>query len=131
MTMHGRFLRIAVWVLVTLSLALTSCGGRDRASPTSPLLVAGDNHSVAMKKDGTLWAWGYNNFGQLGNGTNTDSRTPIQVGGDTEWLSAAAGTWHTVAIKADGSFWAWRLNQDGQFGNGTHKNSHTPIQIGR
>ena len=65
---------------MTLSLTLTSCGGREEAGPTSPLLVAGGNHTVALKKDGTLWAWGANQDGQLGNGTNTDSNTPVQIG---------------------------------------------------
>jgi len=78
--MQGRFQKLAIWILMTLSLALTSCGGREGASPTLPLLVAGGNHTVAIKKDGTLWAWGWNDIGQLGNGTNKNSNTPVQIG---------------------------------------------------
>ena len=78
--MQDRFLKFVIWVLATLSLALTSCGGREEASPTSSLLVAGGNHTVAIKKDGTLWAWGLNQDGQLGNGTNKDSDTLVQIG---------------------------------------------------
>ena len=78
--MQDKFLGLAVWVLATLSLAPTSCGGGEGASPTSPLLVAGDNHTVAIKEDGTLWAWVWNLYGQLGNGTNIDSNVPVQVG---------------------------------------------------
>jgi len=78
--MQGRFQKLALWILMTLSLALTSCGGREGASPTLPLLVAGGNHTVAIKKDGTLWAWGLNQDGQLGDGTNKNSNTPVQIG---------------------------------------------------
>jgi len=78
--MQDRFQKLAIWILMTLSLALTSCGGREGASPTSPLLVAGGNHTVTIKKDGTLWAWGLNQDGQLGNGTNKNSHTPVQIG---------------------------------------------------
>lgn len=82
------------------------------------------------EKDGTLWAWGWNFFGQLGNGTNIDSNTPVQVGTDTKWQSVSAGHGYTVAIQKDGTLWAWGLNQDGQLGNGTNKNNHTPVQTG-
>jgi alpha-tubulin suppressor-like RCC1 family protein len=79
MRIRDRILKLVLWVLVTLSLGLTSCGGREEACPTSPLLVAEDAHTIAIKKDRTLWAWGLNQDGQLGNGTNTDSFTPIQI----------------------------------------------------
>jgi hypothetical protein len=78
--MQDGFLKLAVSGLVTLSLAPISLGGRGGASPASPLLVAGGNHTAAIKKDGTLWAWGCNDFGELGNGTNENSNTPVQIG---------------------------------------------------
>jgi alpha-tubulin suppressor-like RCC1 family protein len=85
MRIQDRILKLVLWVLVTLSLGLTSCGGREEACPTSPLLVAGDAHPIAIKNDGTLWIWGSNGFGQFGNGTNTKNYAPIQIGQDTEW----------------------------------------------
>ena len=127
--MHGRFSGFAISVLVIFPLALTSCGGREGAAPALPLLAAGDNHTAAIKKDGTLWAWGWNFKGQLGNGTNIDSNTPVQVGTDTNWQSVSAGREHAVAIKKDGTLWAWGRNDFGQLGNGTYKNSNMPVQI--
>jgi hypothetical protein len=79
--MQVRFKKLAILIFVALSLSLISCGGREgTTSSTSPLLAAGGDHTVALKKDGTLWAWGSNQDGQLGNGTNTDSHTPVQIG---------------------------------------------------
>jgi alpha-tubulin suppressor-like RCC1 family protein len=80
MMMQDKLLTPAIWAVVALSLALTSCGSREGAGPAPPFLVAGDAHTVAIKKDGTLWAWGLNQDGQLGNGTNKNSHAPIPVG---------------------------------------------------
>jgi hypothetical protein len=62
--MQDGFSKLAVSGLVTLSLAPTTLGGREGASPSSPVLIAGDTHAAAIKKDGTLWAWGLNENGQ-------------------------------------------------------------------
>jgi len=71
--------RCAAWILVTFSLVLTSCGGGEGARLALPQLVAGDAHTVAIKANGTLWAWGWNDIGQLGNATHTDSQKPVQI----------------------------------------------------
>jgi len=52
-------------------------------------------HTIALKSDGTLWAWGYNAAGQLGDGTNTNKNTPTQIGTDNKWVSISAGYYHT------------------------------------
>jgi alpha-tubulin suppressor-like RCC1 family protein len=71
--------RCVAWILVTFSLVLTSCGGGEGARPALPQLVAGDAHTVAIEKNGTLWTWGVNQDGQLGNATHTDSHKPVQI----------------------------------------------------
>ena len=97
---------------------------------TPPLNVSANRyHSVALKGDGTLWAWGLNNRGQLGDGTTDDSSFPKRVTVGTTWVSVAAGGYHTVAIRDDGTIWAWGLNNKGQLGNGTTIESHNPAQV--
>jgi len=120
---------LAAWILVALSLGLTSCGGGGGARTVLPQLVAGDSHTVAIKANGTLWAWGWSHHGELGNATASDSDTPVQVGTDGDWQSVSAGYWHTAAIKNNGTLWTWGSNQNGQLGNATHTNSHKPVQI--
>ena len=90
----------------------------------------GGDHTVALKNDGTLWAWGYNNEGQLGDGTFVDRRSPVQIGTDTDWTQISAGAYHTVALKNDGTLWAWGYNNEGQLGDGTFVDRRSPVQIG-
>ncbi len=84
------------------------------------------NHSLAVKRDNTLWAWGNNLEGQLGDGTNTDSNTPIQILTD---VISVDGYDHTLALKKDGTLWAWGNNTYGQLGDENDTNLNTPTQI--
>jgi len=101
------------------------------------LLVAGAGNFPAVAQQqsaGTVWAWGYNYYGQLGNGTtNTslpyDVTTPGQVGNLTGVVAVAGGAYHTLALKSDGTVWAWGFNGDGELGNGTTTNTTTPVQV--
>ena len=86
--------------------------------------------TLAIKTDGSLWAWGNNTHGQLGDGTTTESLSPTQIGSATGYLAVAAGYYHSVALKSDGSLWAWGRNDHGQLGDGTTTNSSIPKQIG-
>ena len=96
---------------------------------TPPPIVA-RRHIVAIKRDGSLWTWGNNDAGQVGDGTNIERTAPIQIGTDTDWESAATGYYHTLAIKSDGSLWAWGENSEGQLGDGTTDYRNVPVQIG-
>jgi alpha-tubulin suppressor-like RCC1 family protein len=104
--------------------------------PTNSAVVAlagGGAHSLALKSNGTVWAWGLNSWGQLGTGTFTGTAvngyvcvsTPVQVLGlpsqtDGRTIVAiAAGYWHSLALKSDGTVWAWGDNTYGELGNGT------------
>ena len=88
-----------------------------------------EGHTVALKNDGTVWAWGYNYFGQLGDGSNTQSNVPVQVEGLTDVAAVSAGDRHTVALKEDGTVWAWGGNNYGQLGDGSRTDSNVPVQV--
>jgi hypothetical protein len=96
-------------------------------------IAAGYDHSLALRSDGsvpvTVWAWGDNYEGQLGNGTTTGSSVPIEVQGLTNAIAIAAGATHSLAVKSDGTVWAWGDNGDGQLGNGTTTNSTVPVEV--
>lgn len=77
---------------------------------------AGGDHSMAIKTDGTLWAWGANGYGQLGLGTTDDTPIVTRVGLETDWRSLAVGQEHTVVLKSDGVLWAWGAGGEGQLG---------------
>ena len=83
-------------------------------------IAAGYYHSLAVRRDGTVWAWGNNNTGQLGNGTQNQSLFASQVSGITgNILAVSAGQFHSVALASDGSIWDWGYNANGELGNGT------------
>jgi alpha-tubulin suppressor-like RCC1 family protein len=89
-----------------------------------------DHYSLAIKSDGTLWAWGYNNYGQLGDGTTTERHSPVQIGKESNWSLVKCGELHTLALKTDGTLWAWGNNNTGQLGDGSTNNKSFPVQIG-
>ena len=86
-------------------------------------------HSLALKSDGTVWAWGYNGSGQLGNNTTTNSSIPIQVAGLSQITAIAAGSNHSLALDSSGNVWAWGYNAFGQLGNNTTVDSSIPVQV--
>lgn len=90
-------------------------------------ISAGYIHSLGIKNDDTLWAWGNNNLGQLGIGNTTSSNVPVQVTG--QWKSISAGLFFSLGIKTDDTLWAWGNNSFGQLGVGDTINSDIPIQI--
>ncbi len=89
----------------------------------------GANFVLALKTDGSLWAWGKNTDGQLGDGTKTDSFVPKQIGSAKDWAWVSAGFRYSMAIKTDGSLWAWGYNAM-RFGDGTETDSTVPKQVG-
>lgn len=96
-------------------------------------VAAGINHTLAIKTDGTLWAWGLNDKGQLGDGTTVNKNVPTQIGTDTDWAIIDAEYYNSIALKTNGTLWAWGENEFGQIGNGNFGNgviSNTPTQIG-
>ncbi len=93
-------------------------------------IAAGEYHSLAVKSNGSLWAWGRNHRGQLGDGTNADQWVPELVGAAPNWVAVAAGGNHSLALMADGSLWAWGENKYGELGDGTTTSRTTMNQLG-
>src|SRR5205823_5305987 len=92
-------------------------------------IAGGSSHSLGVRSDGTVWAWGDNANGQLGNGTLVGRSTPVRVTGLTGVAAVAAGGAHSLALKADGSVVAWGDNSFGQLGDGTHTRRTTPVPV--
>jgi hypothetical protein len=93
-------------------------------------IAGGGFHSLALKSDGTIWVWGNNASGELGNGTKvTNSTVPVQVSGLSGVNSIAGARSHNLAVKSDGTAWAWGYNYYGQLGNGKNGESNVPVQV--
>lgn len=86
--------------------------------------------ALGIRSNGTLWAWGANTNGQLGDASTTTRRQPVQVGAIATWRQVSAGTSHVVATRTDGTLWAWGLNSSGQVGDTTTTQRTAPVQVG-
>jgi alpha-tubulin suppressor-like RCC1 family protein len=95
----------------------------------SKAVAAGDSHACAVRNDGTVWCWGRNDFGQLGDGTVTDRLTPVQVQMITGAIAVAAGGVSSCALLKSGDAWCWGHNDVGQLGDGTNTDSKQPVQV--
>jgi alpha-tubulin suppressor-like RCC1 family protein len=91
---------------------------------------AGNSHTMSVKTDGTLWGWGVNGFGQIGDGTSINRSSPVQIGTQTDWSSVVAGNNYTIAEKTNGTLWAWGNNTTGQLGTGNTISYSSPVQVG-
>jgi alpha-tubulin suppressor-like RCC1 family protein len=87
-------------------------------------------HNVGIQTNGTLWAWGVNTYGQLGDSTTISKNIPTQIGSANNWKSATTHFISTLAIKTNGTLWGWGGNADGQLGDGTIIGKTVPTQIG-
>lgn len=93
-------------------------------------IAAGKSHAMALKSNGTLWAFGANLYGQLGLGNSDRKLVPTQVGTDNNWIMVTAGLDHTLALKSNGTLWTWGLNGNGQLGVGDEVSKNVPTQVG-
>ncbi|MEQ1744372.1 MAG: T9SS type A sorting domain-containing protein [Saprospiraceae bacterium] len=92
-------------------------------------VVAGGRHSLAICSDSTVRAWGYNGFGQLGDGTMQEKHTGVPVPGLAGVAQVAGGLFHSLFVKSDGTVWSCGRNVLGPLGNGTNVNSPTVVPV--
>jgi alpha-tubulin suppressor-like RCC1 family protein len=109
---------------------LGQLGNQSTGSSTVPVKVKLDSgafihlavglfHTCGILADRTLWCWGHNTYGEIGDGSFTDRREPTQVGTDTDWQTVSAGDEHTCATKLDQTLWCWGRDDLGQIGDNT------------
>jgi len=92
-------------------------------------VACGNGHTAAVKLDGTLWLWGSNYYGQLGDNTTISKSSPVQtIAGGGSWSTVACGDGHTAAVKLDGTLWLWGSNGSGQLGDNTTISKSSPVQ---
>lgn len=99
------------------------------AQTTYTHVECGTEFTLALRSDSTLWTWGYNANGQLGNATYTLSDTPIRVLPSQKCIYAATGAVHAMAIAADSTLWGWGLNGNGQLGTGSYSTNAAPTKV--
>jgi alpha-tubulin suppressor-like RCC1 family protein len=97
-------------------------------------IMGGEVHNVALRSDGTVWAWGFNFQGGLGDGTTNDSALPVQTGLNAvppllNVTRLGGRTYFNLAVKSDGTVWAWGMGTSGQMGNGATTNCNSPVQV--
>jgi alpha-tubulin suppressor-like RCC1 family protein len=123
------------------------CGGQGRlgsgtntntSSPVSVLggftdwcqVSAGESHSLAVRRDGTAWAWGSGGSGRLGDGTTVAKSSPVSVLGNfTDWCQVSAGCAHSLGVRTNGTIWSWGINGIGGLGDGTTVNKSSPVSV--
>ena len=101
------------------------------AGVSATQIAAGAQHSLAIGSDGKLYVWGYNEYGQLGNGGANDLKTPaaISLAAGVSATAIAGGEDHSLAIGSNGAVYAWGYNANGQLGNGGTTQTNTPVEV--
>ena len=92
--------------------------------------ASGKQHTLAIKTDGTLWAWGSGSNGALGTGGTTEELTPVQVGLNSDWTAIAAGQNFSLGLRSGGTLWSWGTDSDGALGQGATTQLLSPTQVG-
>jgi len=91
---------------------------------------AGNSHSLAVRQNGTAWAWGYNGRGQLGDNTIVSKSSPVSVvGGFVDWCQVSAGSDHSLAVRQGGTAWAWGFDGQGRLGDNCTTNRSSPVSV--
>ena len=129
---------VAAGSTLTFMLTVTDTGGLQSTDTCTVTVIttqwsyisAGWIQNEAIRNDNSLWAWGWNSYGELGNGSTNDEHVPTRIGASAYFVTVDTNWFHTVAIKTDGSLWTWGDNTYGELGDGTTTPKYFPTQIG-
>jgi len=123
---------VALFALSLICLAVAPNAQAVNPSPCNSFsaVEAGGLHNVGVKLDGSLWAWGFNSKGQLGEGTTTNRSAPTRIGTNTDWTALTSGFYHSAALRANGSLWTWGDNDAGQLGYISTLPKLAPTRVG-
>src|SRR6478736_2194212 len=134
--MNNRFSQILLAFIVLVSINANGQINRANTKKLNPYrsnyqrMSTGSSADYSFEiREGTLWAWGSNNQGQLGDGSNTNRRSAVQIGTESHWVCTAQGNRHTLGLKSDGTIWSWGQNSHGQLGDSTNKAHNIPLEI--
>ncbi|MBL9191582.1 MAG: fibronectin type III domain-containing protein [Opitutaceae bacterium] len=123
-------LRVASsWLSLLGYFLLAVATSHAQSTPTSGAIAAGTSHSLGLRADGTVWAWGLNTNGQLGDSSTTNREAPVAVSALTGVAAVSAGASHSLALKTDGTVRAWGLNTNGRLGDGTTTQRTSPVAV--
>jgi len=116
---------------IAACLAVLLAAASNAATPAQPIVAGGLRHSLFVTNDGRLWAMGLNNRGQLGDGTNTDRSSPVQVlvPNGLPVIAVSVAGYDSLYVTSDGKLWAMGDNSSGQLGDGTTTDRTTPVQV--
>ena len=120
-----RGILIIILVILGIVCCLQPCNAQQTGGYKS--VSAGYWHIMVLKNDGSLWGWGANGTGQIGDGTNSDRSSAVKILDNVQSMST--GSSHTFAIKNDGTLWGWGWNSCGQLGDGTTIDRNRPVMV--
>lgn len=120
---------MALLFILMSTVAAFAAADETISSDKYVMIDAGNSHTVALKSDGTVWAWGSNRYGQLGNGTFEWETAPKKIEGLSGFIAIDASYSQTVALKSDGTVWSWGLNYTSIADSQNAEKNNRPVQI--
>jgi Regulator of chromosome condensation (RCC1) repeat len=124
-----RVLVLALLLATSSIPGLAASAARAADTPATPAISVGGNHACAIVGGGTVMCWGFNDYGELGDGTLTSSTTPVAVSKLSGATAIAAGYGHVCALLSGGTVECWGVNSSGELGNGSNTDSPTPVAV--
>ena len=125
--------RLCFAILVVLGLAPVAAGCDDTSAPRTlavfTAVSAGKEHSCGLTAAGAASCWGYNGYGELGDGPDTIRTSPVAVSGGVTFTAVSAGAWHTCGVTPAGAAYCWGYNLSGELGDGTDTSRLSPVAV--